>query len=172
MKDAKGHGSNARGAGGKSTLLGARLMAAFAPSHQTRAPAAHGIGVNGIGHPVVSPKALDVIRKNPSGFSVTIHGETPTSGHMVALPGRSRIINGKPALHDVDEYARANADVLRQPGAHIGGWHNESEGKTYLDVSHNIADRNAAIAAGRARNQIAIWDVKHGKEIPTGGDGR
>ena len=132
--------------------------------------AAHQSGVDQIGRPVVSPKALDVIRKNPSGFSVTIHGETPTSGHMVALPGRSRIINGTPSLHDVSEYARTHADVLGQPGAHIGGWHNE--GKTYLDIAHNIRDRHEAIAAGQQRNQIAIWDVRHGREIPTGGNGR
>ena len=146
MKDAKGHGSDARGG------------------------ASHQDAVNRLGRSPLSQQALDVIRKNPGGFSTTLNGETPTSGHMVAVPGRSTVIQGLPTESHIDEYARRNADVLSQPGAHIGGWHNE--GKTYLDVSHNIHDREQAVAAGRQRNQIAIWDVKHGREIPTGGTGK
>lgn len=151
MKDAKGHGSNKRGT--------------------------HSAGIQKATRQVrVAPDVLDHIQKNPGGFSITPRGKTPTDGFMVSLPGRTRIVSeedlrgpmGKRILAD---YAKQHSDVLRQPGAHIGGWTDKATGKTYLDVSQNIKNQDRAVAAGKAHNQIAIWDVKHGKEVNTGGTG-
>ena len=146
MKDAKGHGSDA---------------------HQT--------GVNKVGKPLLQ-KVLDTIRNNPEGFSVTLEGDQPKSGYMVALPGHSEILNAGD-LHSergpsiINGYVAAHAGALMQPGAHIGGWHDPDSGKVYLDVSHNIPGRFQAIQAGITRNQKAIYDVKRGKDIKTGGTG-
>jgi hypothetical protein len=63
MKDAKGHGSNPRGGDGGG---------------------AHSSGVSRIGQPV-SSAVLDTIRQNPDGFSVSLNGDQPKSGYMVAL---------------------------------------------------------------------------------------
>ena len=68
------------------------------------------------------------------------------------------------------EYARNHSSELSQPGATLGLWTNKA-GKTFLEVSQNIEDRDAAVNAGKARNQIAIWDVKSA-EIPTSGTGK
>jgi hypothetical protein len=147
MKDAKGHGSDA-----------------------------HSSGVNKVGQPV-SQKVLDTIRSNPNGFSVTLGGEQPKGGYMVSMPGHSMILDanelaGPNGAKIIQDYVSSHADALAEPGAHIGGWTHGETGKTYLDVSHNIPSRAVAVQAGRQRNQIAIFDVKRGKEINTGGDGK
>jgi hypothetical protein len=152
-KDAKGHGSNKRGA----------------PSINA--------AINGVTKPLkVKSSVLDTIRQNPGGFSVTPKGKTPTNGFMVSVPGRTRIISesdlkGPNGARIIQDYAQQHSDILRQPGAHIGGWTDHASGKTYLDVSQNIKDQDKAISTGKAHNQIAIWDVKNSKEIRTGGTG-
>jgi hypothetical protein len=65
MKDAKGHGSDARGS--------------------------HSGGVAKVGLPIkISPKAVSIIQKQATtGFSVTPSGKVPTTGFQVALQGRT-----------------------------------------------------------------------------------
>jgi hypothetical protein len=151
MKDAKGHGSNKRGA--------------------------HMAGILRATNPIkVKPEIVDHIRKNPGGFSVTPTGRTPQSGYMVSVPGRTKIVSESdlsgPHGHEIiSRYAAEHSDALRQPGAHIGGWTDKASGKTYLDISQRIGNRNAAVRTGQKRNQIAIWDVKKSREINTGGNG-
>jgi len=151
MKDAKGHGSNPRGT--------------------------HAAGIEKATTPVVvRPEVLAHIQKNPGGFSVTPKGRTPSTGYMVSVPGRTRIVSesdlsGPEGKRILQAYAEEHSDVLRQPGAHLGGWTDKNTGKTYLDVSHNIKSLPRAVTAGKARNQIAIWDVKRQREISTGGTG-
>jgi hypothetical protein len=79
-------------------------------------------------------------------------------------------LTGPRAVEIAIEYARNHSSALSLPGATLGGWTNKA-GKTYLDVSQNINDLEAAVNAGKAQNQIAIWDVKRA-EIPTGGTGK
>ena len=78
-------------------------------------------------------------------------------------------LTGPRATEIVNEYSRNHSDALGLPGANLGGWTNKDENKTYLDVSQNIKDRDAAIIAGKAQNQIAIYDLNNSAEIPTGG---
>lgn len=136
----------------------------------------HGAGVNGVGKPALARKAIDAILKAPGGISITPDGKSPKDGFMVAVPGRTTILNGHELLshdapHVLSEFARKNADALAKPGAHIGVWKDSASGKVYLDVANNVHGKFAAIKAGRAGNQIAIYDVKRGKEIRTGGTG-
>jgi hypothetical protein len=151
MKDSKGHGSNRRGT--------------------------HAQGVEKVGNAHVSPAALQTILKNPGGFTVNPKtGAQPTSGFMVSAPGRGMMVNQKDlsgayGQKVLEDYARHNADAMQWKGAHIGGWTDSATGKTHLDISHNIRDAKAATQLGHSRNQIAIWDVAHSKEINTGGTG-
>ena len=66
-------------------------------------------------------------------------------------------LTGPRAVEIANEYARNHSSALSLPGANIGAWTN------YLDVSQNIKDRDAAVNAGKAHNQIAIWDMKLGQ---------
>ena len=152
MKDAKGHGSDARGG------------------------AAHQDGVNGVGKSIpVSPKAIDVIRQNAeTGFSVSPSGDVPTKGFQVAMAGRT---DAKPLdLNNIEAHVsahvNANRDVYASPRTYIGGWNSPYTGKVHLEPSRNIPDRKTAEALGRARNQVSIWGNEKGEDIPTGGTGK
>jgi hypothetical protein len=76
-------------------------------------------------------------------------------------------LKGPRAAEILNEFAGNHSSALSLPGANIGAWTN------YLDVSQNIKDRDAAVNAGKAQNQIAIWDMKLGqrtakRRVPTG----
>jgi hypothetical protein len=68
--------------------------------------------------------------------------------------------------------------VADKPDHYLGGWHEKTEGGTpvalHLDVSQRFAtkDKDAALKAGRERNQLAVWHIEKGHEIDTGGTGR
>lgn len=84
-------------------------------------------------------------------------------------PERSKIIDGPPTASDINEYIRANQELLAQPENSLGTWTNK--GKTYLDVVTTEPNRERAIQLGRDNNQIAIFDLQKFEEIPTGGTG-
>lgn len=151
MKDAKGHGSNKRGA--------------FANK------------IEQIGNLRLHPNTLRIIQKNPWGASVKPQtGKQPTDGFMVSVPGRTRFVDtsdmsGPKGEKIIREYGRTNADVLQSGNAHIGSWTDPETGKTHLDVSENIKDRTQAYRVGKQRHQIAIWDVARKRAINTHGSG-
>jgi hypothetical protein len=107
------------------------------------------------------------------GFSISpVTGMPPAGGYMVARAGHTRML---PAgiLGDEDALARALDAIIMgdsgYDGAYIGGW--VHDGMLWIEPADNISDRQAAIAAGRARDQIAVWDVAGEQEIMTGGTG-
>jgi hypothetical protein len=154
MKDAKGHGSDNRGG----------------PAHQQ--------GVNQVGRPVMlNPKVLAAVKANPDGGSARPDGSSPTNGYMVSLPGHSLTIpqtdwEGGDRAALASKYANDHAAALNKPAAHLGWWTDKEKGETYLDVSQNIKNRNAAVRTGQSRNQRAIYDVRKGRDIATGGTGK
>ncbi len=103
-------------------------------------------------------------------------GAIPSSGVAVAQNDGAGIFDareffgpGGPAL--VADWMTRNGDALDSPTAHMGVWYNHADGKVYLDVVDVIGDRDQAIALGKARNQIAVFDLGTFEEIPTGGTG-
>lgn len=46
-----------------------------------------------------------------------------------------------------------------------GVWADEETGKIYFDGSSWVFDLHSALAVGKARNEIAIWDIANGEEI-------
>lgn len=46
-----------------------------------------------------------------------------------------------------------------------GVWIDDQTGKIYFDGSSWVFDLYSALAVGRARNEIAIWDIAQGEEI-------
>lgn len=103
-------------------------------------------------------------------------GHHPMGGFMVADKDGSHIIDAKDfyGAHGsgiLQDYVAHHGSAFADPDTHLGTWHDTQSGKVFLDVSHNVQDRNQAIALGRQNNQIAIWDVAGAQEIPTGGTG-
>jgi hypothetical protein len=113
----------------------------------------------------------------PEGFSLDPKtGKAPSHGYMVSLPGHTHqypdsVMKDKHQLAAaIDKFLMDEREVFKNnPNAHLGGW--VSDGKLWLDPSENIADQGEAIRAGKARDQVAIWDVVGGKEIDTAGTG-
>jgi predicted GNAT family acetyltransferase len=94
-------------------------------------------------------------------------GSVPKDGYMVETHlDRGKDLGHPPTTDDIKQFIADNKDVLdKNPNLHVGGWGNT------LGISERIADQDAAIKAGTDRNQKAIFDVKSGKDIQTGGTG-
>lgn len=155
---------------GPSIAPGALANASLGNDH-----AAHADAVHALHHSIISPNVLSIISNNPEGFSVSLAGAQPSNGYMVSTHGNTQIVEasalkGPGGQSVINDYVRTHADALSKPGAFIGGW-TSKEGKVYLDVSERVADRDQAIHLGKARNQIAVWDVHNKVEILTGGTG-
>jgi hypothetical protein len=124
----------------------------------------------------VAQSIVERVRAN-GGLSVSmVDGSEPTEGFMVAKGGKQSAIVDADEFYDPVKGPEAMSSFLKGnrelgDGAYLGLWHNQADGKVYLDVSENIMDRATAIAAGRERDQISIWDVANFEEIDTGGTG-
>jgi hypothetical protein len=125
----------------------------------------------------VAQSIVERVRAN-GGLSVSmVDGSEPTEGFMVAKGGKQSAIVDADEFYDPVKGPEAMSSFLKGnrelgDGAYLGLWHNQADGKVYLDVSENIMDRATAIAAGRERDQISIWDVANFEEIDTGGTGQ
>lgn len=116
-----------------------------------------------------------------SGSTIsTKNGYVPKAGFMVAVDtDRSKVIHvdlddpdvEKKLAGEIKKYMTDNKDLLGQKGKYLGTWQDSATGDLYLDVSTHVKNKAEAVALGRKHNQIAIWDVKHGQEINTGGTG-
>jgi hypothetical protein len=103
----------------------------------------------------VMPRILD----NPQGFSVSPGGRRPWSGYMVAMQGRTTLVNPAAVTSVViADHIKQNADVYSDPDTHIGAWHHE--GKIYLEPAQHVRDFGQACRLGKERDQIAIWDLR------------
>ena len=124
----------------------------------------------------VAQSIVERVRAN-GGLSVNmVDGSEPTKGFMVAMGGSKGAIVDADEFYDPERgpealgsFMKANRELSE--GSYLGLWHNQADGKVYLDVSENIMDRDTAIDAGRKRDQISIWDVANFEEIDTGGTG-
>lgn len=160
----------------RAASIAARQAAAKANGNGGIANGQHAAAVNQVGKGLVADRVLDVIRNSPQGASVTLNGETPTKGYMVAQHGRTQYVDtkaltGGAAKGILDDYAARNRDVLQRPGAHIGVWSDPKTGKTHLDVADNVSRARDAVGRGKRQNQISIYDVKRKRTINTGGKG-
>lgn len=87
-------------------------------------------------------------------------------------PDLGIVLDGKDIPEDVlRRFIEDNRALLEDPRVSVGTWYDSEGGKTYLDLSATLADREQAIELGRQYNQIAIFDLATFEEIETGGTG-
>ncbi len=136
-------------------------------------------GVSGDVDPEIAASIIERVRVN-GGLSVSmVDGSEPPDGYMVARVGVKAAIVDADDFYDDEKGPAALSSFMKDNkaeltgGDYLGVWHDKEGGKVYLDVSENVKDRATAERLGSPseRNQISIWDVVEGKEIPTGGTG-
>jgi hypothetical protein len=145
-------------------------------SHDQKAHAGKG-GASGDVDPEIAASIVERVRAN-GGLSVNmVDGSEPPSGYMVARVGVKAAIVDADDFYDTEKGPAALSSFMKDNkaelsgGDYLGVWHDTDGGKVYLDVSQNVASRSTAIRFGEERNQLSIWDVVEGMEIPTGGTG-
>ena len=104
---------------------------------------------------------------NPDGFTVNAANLQPIkSGYAVALKktqnsfgtdGLSKVAN---VIAKLQNSGNLNGRTLA-----FGGWYDSESGLYYYDATVIYQDREEAIEAGRANEQIAIFDLENLKEI-------
>jgi hypothetical protein len=130
------------------------------------------------------------------GFSFRPGSKSPKTGYMVSLPTKE----GMNHVVDIHEMASRNPPpsekelraevgkrvhdwltsvlpkVQSKDEHYLGGWMQKDDKGSpvalHLDVSQRFTDRDKATSAGRERNQLSIWHLDKGEEIPTGGTGK
>ncbi len=117
-------------------------------------------------------------RAQKGGFSVRgVTFDSPTQGYMVGRASGGVVLpakNRKEIASTIRKFLDDNAEMFRQnPNLFFGGWFNKKDKQIYLDFADNVASEQAAVRLGSPefRDQMAVWDVKNGKEIETGGTG-
>jgi hypothetical protein len=112
---------------------------------------------------------LDALRANGGVSMRVVDGAIPTKGYAVAFgKGFSEIVPSANA-EDVWNFVNVHSAKFFAERHYLGLWENENE--TYLDVVEVVDSVNEAVRLGRERDQIAVYDLENGVEIPTGGSG-
>lgn len=111
------------------------------------------------------------------GFSIDpFTGKSPTTGYMVARSqyGEIHTTNSVEETADaIQRYADKHAHLFAEDKSlYLGGWRNSEDGKLYLDISDNVKDEGKAVALGRNRDQISVFNLDTFEEINTGGTGK
>jgi len=86
--------------------------------------------------------------------------EAPRRGFVVSLAGKEVQIRRPVAVEDLEDYF---SEHPLQRGEFWGGW--ISEETTYLDVSVQVYEKQAALFIAADNNQRAIWDAYNSENI-------
>ncbi|MEV0590005.1 hypothetical protein [Nonomuraea cavernae] len=125
----------------------------------------------------ITPRGFLRDARERGGFTWSPHTRRPPDdGYMVALTGHT-VQHPASLLDDLDASAVAIDDYLMRRRSlfendrdvYLGGW--IEDGKLWLEPSRNVRDRAAAVRLARETDQIAIYDVRAGTTIDTGGAG-
>lgn len=102
------------------------------------------------------------------GFSISKHGDVPSSGYMVSpyKGAETAIPAGEFGRDSVYNFQRKNQELLNKPDHYMGGWR---DGETvYLDVSVRTSSRSVAKQIASGADQLAVYDLGTGAAISTG----
>ena len=115
----------------------------------------------------VIAKVAAIAALNPSGFTVDAATLQPvTAGYAVAMKqtqnsfgteGLAKVAN---TIEELQASDNLNGRILA-----FGGWYDSESGLFYYDATVIYQDREKAIEAGRANEQIAIFDLSNLEEI-------
>lgn len=132
------------------------------------------------GEPLDGMGLLDKVILNGGATVSPLTDQEPTTGFAVSVQGFNKEIPAD-VFFDPDKGPEAIADwyesLLDQfeenSAYHVGLWYDKKNQEVVLDITEVFTpdQRDAAIEAGKARNQQAIWDLTNQEPINTGGTG-
>lgn len=139
-----------------------------------------------VGNPLDRDRVARVLMNATDGATVSAQGQPYTGdGILVALPGHGIVVTPRAldaldaaglTLWDlaeawVDTRAPIVTEVGASPARYYGVWHQEADGDIpeawHFDVveAYSSAEEDRAIAAGKARGEIAIWHNGRKEEV-------
>lgn len=113
---------------------------------------------------------VNQIKQPDGGFTVhAATGKVPTTGYAVSIyKGREKVVPAQSlTLKDLVTFSAQNADLLGEANNFFGAWHNPADGQVYMDVSKVVDSPAEAEKLGQDFDQIAYFDLAHGKSIET-----
>jgi hypothetical protein len=123
-------------------------------------------------HPVygladAASTVADLTRRNDGASFNLYKGDLFGTPHYAVsvYPERGEIVPGKASPEVIAKFVEKNQDLLQDPKNSIGTWFNKQDGKTYLDISVTTPDIKEAATLGKAKKQLAIFDLGKGEEI-------
>jgi hypothetical protein len=132
---------------------------------------------------VTTPSSVDkTVEKGDNALAQTVYEKTKANGGVTISTDNKQPAKGYAyapekstersyPTHEFSEahvmkFMQDNHAALSQPGNHIGTW--EENGKTYLDISRVGAPSAETIKGAQDAHQLGVYDLEHGKTIPTG----
>ena len=116
---------------------------------------------------LVIAKVAAITALKPSGFTVDAATLQPVAtGYAVAMKQTQNSFGteGLAKVANVIEELQKSGNLNDQTLA-FGGWYDSESGLYYYDATVIYQDREKAIEAGRANEQIAIFDLSNLEEI-------
>jgi hypothetical protein len=116
------------------------------------------------------PSQVDVHNAN-GGSTFDMQGKNLNGADKYSVGSYGDRTESHPVLTEevLRNFKQKNADVLSQPNHAVGTWNDN--GNHVLDVSKLYDNRDEAITAGKAANQMSIYHLGSGELIDTGGPG-
>jgi hypothetical protein len=107
----------------------------------------------------LSKKALELTKKN-GGVTISLHGDIPTKGWVVATSKETekRLPLKKAHTKDLETYIKANADALKEDRRYFGAW--VEKGDLFMDIPVVVKDQKEAEEIGRKADQIGIFNLE------------
>lgn len=92
----------------------------------------------------------------------------PVDGYMVGgwtqeivVPRDERLVTAA-----VEYFARTYAVEIESGNLFVGAWENGDTGLVHVDMSQRYDTLADALRVGKERNELAVWAVERGEEVP------
>jgi peptidoglycan hydrolase-like protein with peptidoglycan-binding domain len=127
---------------------------------------------------IISPhakRAANALRKPDGGASLRkdLTPDRAKTGYMVALGPHEQVLPTPAKAEMIQSFRDLHKGLLDADSAlRVGVWHGvqdgRSDGRIYFDLSKRVTTLKEALELGRAQGQLAVFDLRKGKSIPTG----
>jgi hypothetical protein len=163
-------------------LLGFTALAAGAVTSASHvAPALAGAAAQ-VQVPLPPLRDLDEVARETSALHRANGGATVSLYHgdlsgrplyvVVVYPELSRAVEGRELDAGlVHQFIAEHLPLLADPRNNVGSWYDPVDGRTYLDISTALPDRELAFALARRYNQMGVFDLSLLELLDAGGSG-